>query len=709
MALNIFHKYAPKYFDIGYRPFCTIPKSKIPITKGRSFETYSYLSEMKSAPDSSNIGIGVGKEFGIIALDLDTPDEFFETELEKQIEDMLPKSDYCRVGKPGRKLYFFKYKNEENYASVNHNGKKWFELLTNNRFVVVPPSIHPDTNAPYYWTDKNLLETHLDDLPEMNVNIYDIFSNIENLLEKNLKTDKSVKIVSGRNDKLKEVVTAKLYESKDFASIISEAVEFDINHSSPHLFSDPTEFKGETDPQINALFFVTNIYKSLNKNRPKLNIGNDFKFEIIETPKKQALEIDYKKEKLPKFRGIAQDMFEYIYATSPVPRTRFAVASTIATMGTILSNRVKCLNIHPNFYALITALSGGGKEVPLKFPYALFTEASCKDLIGGAPESDSGILNGLSKQNTRLDVFDEASKLFYMMNDTKNLYAGKMADQYASLYTSSGKYFPGKTLKEGKIGECFSPCVNLLCALTVSDFQKSFSIDLLSKGIGGRFLFFPDTEYKDIKESLIAPIPQSIVDYCYNMRSAINKRTVNFDEKNQSIDLKISANVKKQHLDIGNKYRRMGNQDIPMLEPIYNRAIETIMKMAILDSMSIQKTPEVTQDNLDWAVNWFECYMASLSLFLNHNLFSSKQQMIEQGLIDLIRSSGSNGISIRDILRSALARRNYLQKKELRLYLENMEEKEYILISKKSSSNPSGKGAPSLIIYHEDFVQKQSS
>lgn len=700
--MSIFHKFAPLYFEKGYYPFSTMGQTKAPKTVGRSFETYSLDFELNNASGNSNIGIGVGKSYNVIAIDIDTPDKYHDSDIQKRIEAILPTSNYCRVGRPGRKLYFFKYKNEEQSITIKHDGDVWVELLTNNKFVIVPPSIHPDTKNNYVWTEDNILDCGPEDLPEINGDIYALLKSVKDILGGNIKENNSSMLTSGRNNKMVEVITAKWYEEKDITTILRESIEYDNQFHSPPLFSDANEFRGETDAQVNALFFITNIFKSLKKNRPKINLGQEVKFEIIETKVVEEIEIDYKKEKLPKFRGIAQEMFEHVYKTSPIPRTRFAVASTIATMGTILSNRVRCNGFYPNFYVLITALSAGGKDRALRFPYELFTKAQCKDLIGGAPESDSGILNNLSKQNTRLDVFDEASRLFYMMGDTKNLYAGKMADQYASLYTSIGKYFVGKTLKNDKIGECFSPGVNLLCALTVSDFQKSFNSDLLSKGVGGRFLFFPDLEYKDIQDVSNLEIPQTIIEFCLNARNFIRKTSVDFSEGDKSFDLPISSLVKKNHLAIGNKYRREGNKNHPNLEPIYNRAIEIVMKMAILDCVSQQTVEEITQDNLDWAVNWFESYMSSLSVFLDHNLFSSKQQMIEQEIVDLIKSKGSEGILKRDILRSYICRKNHLQGRDLKLYLDTIVEKEIAFMQRIQLE----KGAPITKIYHADFVQK---
>ena len=43
--------------------------------------------------------------------------------------------------------------------------KKLGELLCDKRFCVIPPTIHPDTDQPYRWIGKSLLEIEFSDLP----------------------------------------------------------------------------------------------------------------------------------------------------------------------------------------------------------------------------------------------------------------------------------------------------------------------------------------------------------------------------------------------------------------------------------------------------------------------------------------------------------------------------------------------------------------
>lgn len=702
MAKDIFFDYAPKYYDLGYRPFCTQGPTKIPLTKGRSFETYKLKHELNSANKDSNIGIGVGKEFKIIALDIDTPEEFHGTELEKQIEALLPTSKYCRVGRPGRKLYFFKYKDEENYASVNHNGKKWLELLTKNRFVVVPPSIHPDTKGSYYWTDGNLLDCPIDDLDYSPIDIYEAFTKIQDLLENNIKQDKHAKITSGRNDEMKKVVTAKLHEHKDISTIVRESVEYDNERNSPPLFSDPTEFRGETNAEINAFFFVSNIYKSMGKNKPKLNVnGDEVKFEIVDAPKeKKEKQIDfYKRTKLPEFRGISQDIFKHIYSNSPIPRTRFAAASTLATMGTALSNRYDCLGIYTNLYILITTPSGGGKDYPINAPYQIFSESDCVDLIGDSPESDSGILSNLTTKPARLDKFDEAARLFVLMNDSKNSYGSKMADVYAELYSSPGRFYSGKTLKDKTHGKCFSPCVSIIGALTIDDFRKNFNTDLISKGIGARFLFFPDTEFKDVVKVKKQTINSDIIEFIKNARTIKQNKSLNFQKNVESFSLKVTEEVENRFISATNDFRKLGLKK-DSLAPIYNRMGENMMKLAIIDSVSVDRT-SLTMDSLDWAYSWISAQTNSIDLFFEENMLGSKFAMINSVFESAIREAGLIGMARSDIISFPSIKKFGLRKAEISEQLDLLRESKKVFFDKIGNI-----GRKKEIYYHVEFYHE---
>lgn len=171
-----FGLFAERYYEMGLAPtplgFSNQPKpSKAASIKGwqswaRARYTKEKLGEMLSSFGNNNIGLVLGSEvqegLQLIAVDIDN------VELQEHVENALP-SLVC--GKRGRKgaTYFFLAKSDmPSRRVVNSNGTV-VDLLCNKSQTVIPPSIHPDTNLPYEWTNKPLHEldlASLDVLPD---------------------------------------------------------------------------------------------------------------------------------------------------------------------------------------------------------------------------------------------------------------------------------------------------------------------------------------------------------------------------------------------------------------------------------------------------------------------------------------------------------------------------------------------------------------
>lgn len=93
---------------------------------------------------SVNIGLVLGKQSKCVALDIDTVNPV-EISL---IESIVPTSPWVRVGKKGC-VMMFKYNGEQTFRIKDVTGRTICELLSSKTQVVLPPSIHPDTKAPY--------------------------------------------------------------------------------------------------------------------------------------------------------------------------------------------------------------------------------------------------------------------------------------------------------------------------------------------------------------------------------------------------------------------------------------------------------------------------------------------------------------------------------------------------------------------------------
>jgi putative DNA primase/helicase len=125
------------------------PKAKVPqlnawsqyattmptqIEQGRWLEGYS----------DGNIGLPLGPQSGIVALDIDSIDP----KVMEIVERIAPASPWKRVGKKGC-VFAFKYNGERTFRIKDQDNQTVLELLSRGAQVVLPPSIHPDTGRPY--------------------------------------------------------------------------------------------------------------------------------------------------------------------------------------------------------------------------------------------------------------------------------------------------------------------------------------------------------------------------------------------------------------------------------------------------------------------------------------------------------------------------------------------------------------------------------
>lgn len=667
-AVNgIFNDNFQSYSDYGYRVVPITPGHKAPLIREWQKRDF-YISV-----DFNDYGIGLltGKLSGVVAIDIDDEGSFH----------LVPESPVRKKGQRGE-TRFFKYNGEA--SSKRHD--LGVEVLSNGNQTVLPPTMHPGTMLPYVWlTIDTLLNFDKNDLPTLPADFL-------NIPIKTVQTDES----HGRHNKLIDMALAAHSKNKSILDIVTELMMYDEQKHNPPYFKDKTQSHKGTGLQA-AVNMALNTFKTA---YDRGMIEQPIQITITDEKISEAI-IDYKENKLPEFRGVAQEIFKYIYSNSAIPRTRFSVASTLATMSTLISNSFHCSGIYPHMYILIVGESGSGKNWPLLAPTDIFMKAQCMGIIGGSPESDSGITSSLTIQNTRLDTFDEAATLFSSMNNTENSYAAKMANVYASLFTSAGRLYTGKTLKSGVIGRTMSPCVNIIGAMTMHDFQTCFTSNLVVKGVGARFLFFADSEYKDISASANkTEINSKILDFAHSFKEKWSGNDMNSPcLYTNSKNIPISPAASALAIRISNEYRSKATGN-SVFEATYNRAGEVIMKLAIHDTIGQYKR-ELTVDSLEWAIAWYRSYEVSCATLFKYNLFNKESSLISSDINQAIRESGKYGISKVDLLHSYCVKQKHsLRSKELDVYLRDLLDAEDIFAIQRKTE-----GRTSTIFFNKNFVK----
>lgn len=119
-------------------------------------------TEIDAAATWPGCGIGVclGGLSGVIALDLDA-----EGDLATALLEIMPPSPVAKVGAKGlTRFYRFNGEHSKNWHA---EGSTALELLSDNRQTVIPPTMHPQTNTPYYWAGESLTDVEKSDLPTL--------------------------------------------------------------------------------------------------------------------------------------------------------------------------------------------------------------------------------------------------------------------------------------------------------------------------------------------------------------------------------------------------------------------------------------------------------------------------------------------------------------------------------------------------------------
>jgi len=133
-----------------------------------SFGQYSFrgpkrneVNFFKKRYANNNVGLMLGPVNNLIAIDVDTDLKGVLS----VVENEAPKTPCAKFGKKGI-TKFYKGVRPKNNMFITRKHGCMLEFLCSSKYTIVPPSIHPETNAPYRWVGSSVLDAY-DDIPEI--------------------------------------------------------------------------------------------------------------------------------------------------------------------------------------------------------------------------------------------------------------------------------------------------------------------------------------------------------------------------------------------------------------------------------------------------------------------------------------------------------------------------------------------------------------
>lgn len=697
----IFKNFAPKYHELGLP---VIPlNGKFP--KYRKWEEWSRREQTEDELDwliarapSANIGTPIGTKFCVLDVDTDHP----------EILKAIPYTPLRRRGRSGRAgCYFYRVSNIPNMPG----GQYPIDFLNHGRQVVLPPSIHPDTNEQYQWVGEDDIFTFdFDELPEITeeqikqliklCERYKVYAKAKTIIDGG---NQSVCLTdAGRNNRLTSIAYAMACDAVDEEQAVDRLLDIDkAEHDTP-WFSDKTEpHRGKNPRQSACRMYKRAVDKSIARgdrlDLTEFHVSPD-DFKISAKQEQQPI--------MPKPRGLIRQFQEYCNLVAFGNQDALGLGGALAMMAAITSNRFRTrvgnFDVWPNLYVMNLAHSGFGKETPQR---AIDDVLMHSGLLGSATyKSGSSIVMGLPDQPHRLDVIDECAMLLKAMAARED-YKADIVDVLSSLYSKSSTFFHGYTSKgDGKnFGACWNPCVNLLGSTTPQGFKGSVNKDMAAKGLLPRFLIFWQKDIGEFKrERNVAKIDELLSEIKRRVRQVLSMEQMEHPDSRQKnlLDpnseelvrydpelIPMSDGAQKMIADIQERYFNEGKDNPEGFESAFkNRFAQHVSKLALLDAVGLGLC-EIGTDSVEWA---HETVIYQWEAVKELYELASAENEMEKDFIKIRKHIEKNGIVKRsDIYRLFTSIRKY-RLDEILKQLEDGGTVERVKV------NPKGQGRPAL-------------
>lgn len=464
------------------------------------------------------VGLACGPASNLIALDIDRNDAEFLA--------VCPLSPVIKVGSPGKETRFFRY--SEDIVTEHLTG---WDILSVGSQTVLPPSIHPVTGQPYYYSTPDTLDNFSAlDLPELK---QEDIRNMKRVSEGEsgstvagvFSHSDNTRCPHGSHNRVKTMAAGFIAGRLSFDDAVRRLLDYDNEHHKPiGYFSDKTRPECKGDPYSNAAKFYANILATTNRTR--LRNGQEpeipnapITIKVSDLVKSPSVKIEF-----PKMTGTIQLFMDAILSISRSDQRQMALGASLAVAGILSANRFSCAGrpVYTNLFVLLSARSSMGKNAPFKFIQTFLGRSGIGhnkgyNLLGMANySSDATLAKRLGEQRTRLDFIDEFGKVFKGLSNSGD-HKATIGEALKMLFNSTDE-FAGHEIKDGITGQCKFPAVGLFGAIQHSTFSKHATAEILFDGLLSRFLyFFDDLDAPWLgrqENTLSAEIIKHIADIC---------------------------------------------------------------------------------------------------------------------------------------------------------------------------------------------------
>lgn len=633
----------------GWSRFCSMPVGDV---------EFSYWM---TYPDAG-IAIACGEASQVIALDFDSNIDG----IHDKILTLIPESPVKKRGKTGFTA-FYRY-NGEKAKKFSKDGVMVFEILSNGNQTVIPPTIHPDTNAAYTWESTTLMDVKPESLPAISSEaidaIYKLFESkpkhtpqpismmqnddddIENALRWIPADDyeKWVQIGMALKDKYGDhgftywdrwSQTSHKYNPKGMRSKWASFKNSGISIATVFGYAQENGYINVPPEPDTSMINIDNILKAKKQTAP----SNTVEPELIELSKTA-----------PHTLGL---LIDFILKTSQYPQPVLALGASIGVLGALQAHKIRTENnARTNIFSLGLAHSGAGKDHARQACMYLLNKTGNSDLIGGDPASATGLLKSLEDGAGRRIMFmDEFGRVQEGMKSNAASHLAAIPTTLLKLFSSAGGTFHGNEYanRDGKSPrvDIDQPCLSIYATSVPSRLYKSLSSMDAIDGFLSRWLIFESNDYPSLNRDALpldgvpADLKRDITywtDAPTNMNPKGNLSALAIDPKVVPFDDEAMARWDQFAIEQRQKCRESVKSGDGM-EAVYSRLAEHAQKIALI--AHDPRKGYIDTEVIDWALRLVTTCGKYMVDSITSKIADNQQEADTNAVLNIIRKHGT--------------------------------------------------------------------
>lgn len=376
---------------------------------------------------------------------------------------------------------------------------------------------------------------------------------------------------------------------------------------------------------------------------------------LAEFPDPETMEPDYSIDTIS-CPGVIGEITQWMIDSAIKPQPRLALGAAIATVSTVLGQRVSTpTDLRSNIYILGVAHTGSGKEHARQCVKRLFLDLGRPEMIGDSFASGAAVEVALRMSPVSLYMIDEIGHLFRSLRRDAPSYIHDIVPVLLSVYGESSSVHTCRTYASSEKNDnnvIVGPCLSLYGTTVPSTFYDSVTREQLANGLLSRFLVFesddpdPHLGWPDARQN---GVPSSVTAWCKSWLDfqgdggdlAPSARVVGMTKAAKATFSRLETKLRHKRTEM-----RENGED----QGAYTRATATALKLALIRACGVvwdptNIWPEVTEADADWGCRVAYTLTCGFAERLIGGIVESRAEENCKLVLDVVKANRDSGVS----------------------------------------------------------------